>query len=103
MSDTVRSKNGIPIRLTSERWAHITDGHNEMAGMREDVLEVLAGLQGGVQPREQVDAVVDANADAEGDDGEGGGFEADAEEDHERVGEIADDGEGDDDAERGAE
>jgi hypothetical protein len=42
MGDTVQSKNGIPIRLTSERWAHITEGHNELAGMRDDVLEAVA-------------------------------------------------------------
>ena len=42
MGDAVQSKNGIPIRLTSERWAHITEGHNELAGLRDDVLEAVA-------------------------------------------------------------
>ncbi len=47
------SKNGVPIRLTDERWAHITEEHNELAGMRLDVLEtvtqpsrILAGGEG---------------------------------------------------------
>ena len=53
MDYTVKSRNGVPIRLTSERWAHIIEGHNELAGMRDDILEavafptrVLAGQEG---------------------------------------------------------
>jgi hypothetical protein len=42
MSDVVKSKNGIPIRLSAERWTHITEGHNELAGLRDDVLEAVA-------------------------------------------------------------
>jgi hypothetical protein len=42
MLDTVRSRSGIPIRLTDERWAHIVEEHNELAGMRFDVLETVA-------------------------------------------------------------
>ena len=38
----VISKNGVPIRLTDERWSHITEEHTELAGMRLDVLETLA-------------------------------------------------------------
>jgi len=41
MTDTVASKNGIPIRLTDERWVHITEEHNELAGMRREVLETI--------------------------------------------------------------
>lgn len=29
MTETVLSKNNIPIRLTDERWAHITEEHCE--------------------------------------------------------------------------
>ncbi len=43
----------MPIRLTDERWAHITEEHAELAGMRLDVLEavqqpsrILAGEEG---------------------------------------------------------
>jgi hypothetical protein len=42
VNETVVSKNGVPIRLTDERWAHITEEHCELAGQR---VEVLAGLE----------------------------------------------------------
>jgi len=49
----ITTKNGVPIRLTDERWAHITEEHAELAGMRLDVLEavsqperILAGEEG---------------------------------------------------------
>ena len=42
MAESVLSKGGVRVRLTSERWAHITDEHCELAGMRHDVLETLA-------------------------------------------------------------
>jgi hypothetical protein len=29
--DIVNSVNGVPIRLTDERWDHILDGHDEFA------------------------------------------------------------------------
>ncbi len=37
-----RSVNGVPIRLTDERWVHITEEHCELAGLRPDVLETVA-------------------------------------------------------------
>lgn len=42
MIDIVTSKNDVPIRLTDERWAHISEEHNELAGMRLEVLETVA-------------------------------------------------------------
>ena len=39
--DTVNSKNGVPIRLTGERWFHITEEHPEMAGYYFEVLETV--------------------------------------------------------------
>jgi hypothetical protein len=36
---TVISENGVPIRLTNERWLQITEEHGELAGMQ---LEILA-------------------------------------------------------------
>ncbi len=42
MVEKVLSKNGVPIRLTDERWAHISEEHCEMAGMRLEVLETMA-------------------------------------------------------------
>ena len=41
MIETVLSQNNIPIRLTDERWAHITEEHCELAGMRLEVLEAI--------------------------------------------------------------
>ena len=41
MIETVMSQNKIPIRLTDERWAHITEEHCELAGMRLEVLETI--------------------------------------------------------------
>ena len=41
MTDTTTSRNGITIRLTDERWAHITEEHCELAGLRLDVLETI--------------------------------------------------------------
>lgn len=38
----VLSKRGVPIRLTDERWAHITEEHCELAGLRLDILETVA-------------------------------------------------------------
>ena len=37
----VRSRNGVPIRLTEERWQHILRRHPEMDGQRPQVLETL--------------------------------------------------------------
>jgi len=42
MTETVYSKNGVPIRLTDERWVHITEEHSELAGLRLEVLETIA-------------------------------------------------------------
>jgi hypothetical protein len=39
--DGVRSKNGVPIRLTEERWFHSTEEHSEMAGYYFEVLEAM--------------------------------------------------------------
>jgi len=39
--DVVRSKNGVPIRLTDERWLHITEEHSEMAGYYFEALETV--------------------------------------------------------------
>jgi hypothetical protein len=42
MTESVVSKNGVLIRLTDERWVHITEEHNELAGMRLELLETIA-------------------------------------------------------------
>jgi len=38
----VRSVNGVPVRLTEERWKHITSRHPEMVGQHACVLATLA-------------------------------------------------------------
>jgi hypothetical protein len=39
--DVARSKNDVRVRLTEERWLHITEEHSEMAGYYFDVLETV--------------------------------------------------------------
>lgn len=39
--DMVKSKNNVSIRLTEERWFHITEEHSEMAGYYFEVLETV--------------------------------------------------------------
>ena len=36
------SINGVPIRLTEERWEHILDSHPELASYRETLLDAVA-------------------------------------------------------------
>ena len=38
MIGTAVSKNGVPIRLTEERWFHIVENHDELAGLSDEVL-----------------------------------------------------------------
>lgn len=42
MISIIPSKNGIPIRLTDERWAHIIEEHGELADLRQEVLQTVA-------------------------------------------------------------
>lgn len=41
MLESVTSKNDVSIRLTDERWAHITEEHGELAGMRSEILKTV--------------------------------------------------------------
>jgi hypothetical protein len=41
MSNITYSINNIPIRLTDERWTHIVENHDDMAGYYFDVLETV--------------------------------------------------------------
>ncbi len=36
--DIAYSVNNIPIRLTAERWYHIVENHDDVAGHYDDVL-----------------------------------------------------------------
>jgi hypothetical protein len=40
--EIVFSIDGVPIRLTTERWFHIVENHDDVAGYYDDVLEVVA-------------------------------------------------------------
>jgi hypothetical protein len=42
LKNVVLSIQHVPIRLTDERWVHITEEHCELAGMRLEVLETVA-------------------------------------------------------------
>jgi hypothetical protein len=51
--DLATSQNGVPIRLTEERWFHIVENHDDLAGSYDDVLStvenpdlVLSGYRG---------------------------------------------------------
>jgi len=53
MAESVYSKNGVPIRLTDERWAHIIEEHSELASLQSEIVatvanptEIFAGNQG---------------------------------------------------------
>ena len=41
MHSTARSVSGVTIRLTDERWGHITEEHAEVEGHLPDVLEAI--------------------------------------------------------------
>jgi hypothetical protein len=41
VTDRGISTNGISIRLTDERWAHIMEEHSEMAELRPEVLKAI--------------------------------------------------------------
>jgi len=36
--DIVISKNGVPLRLTKERWFHIIENHEDLSGYYDDML-----------------------------------------------------------------
>jgi len=42
MIDRIVSKGGIAIRLTDERWTHITEEHGELSGLRSEVVETVS-------------------------------------------------------------
>jgi hypothetical protein len=39
--DVAVSKNGVPIRLTDERWFHIVENHDDLAGYYDEVLQTI--------------------------------------------------------------
>ena len=41
MVKTAVSKNGMAIRLTDERWAHISEEHGEVSQLQSGILEAI--------------------------------------------------------------
>jgi hypothetical protein len=39
--DIVKSINNVSIRLTDERWIHIIENHDDMAGYYDEVLRIV--------------------------------------------------------------
>lgn len=39
--EIVKSVNGIPIRMTDERWIHIIENHDDLAGYYDEILDVV--------------------------------------------------------------
>lgn len=39
--DRAISTSGVPIRLTDERWLHIVENHDDLAGHYDDVLDTV--------------------------------------------------------------
>lgn len=39
--DIVYSINKVPIRLTEERWFHIVENHDDLAGYYDEILQTL--------------------------------------------------------------
>lgn len=39
--DRAISRNGVPIRLTEERWLHIVENHDDLAGYYDTVLDAV--------------------------------------------------------------
>jgi len=63
MAETVYSKNGVPIRLTDERWAHIMEEHGELVGLQREIVdtvvnptEIFAGNRGECLAMREIEA-----------------------------------------------
>jgi hypothetical protein len=41
MTSSAKSVQDVFIRLTDERWSHITEEHNELTGLKFEVLETI--------------------------------------------------------------
>jgi len=41
MIGIAKSRNGVPIRLTEERWYHIVENHEDLAGYTNEVLATV--------------------------------------------------------------
>ena len=41
MVEIAESVNGVPIRISSERWTHIVENHDDLAGYLPDVIMTI--------------------------------------------------------------
>ena len=41
LMDIVYSKNNVPTRLTVERWLHIVENHDDVAGYYDEILRIV--------------------------------------------------------------
>ena len=39
--DILKSVNRVPIRLTAERWCHIVENHDDLAGFYDEIVDIL--------------------------------------------------------------
>ena len=39
--DIVKSINNVPIRLTDDRWIHIVENHDDLAGYYDEILSIV--------------------------------------------------------------
>ena len=39
--EIAKSKDGIPVRLSEERWIHIVESHDDLAGYYDDILGIV--------------------------------------------------------------
>jgi len=57
MIGSVISKNGVPIRLTEERWFHIVENHDELVGMAYEVLDAIQNPESIVKGEDEIFAI----------------------------------------------
>ncbi|MDA3898183.1 MAG: hypothetical protein PF482_18770 [Desulfobacteraceae bacterium] len=39
--DILKSINEVPIRLTDERWVHIVENHDDLAGFYDEIIDII--------------------------------------------------------------
>ena len=39
--DILKSINQVPIRVTAERWFHIVENHDDLAGFYDEIIDIL--------------------------------------------------------------
>jgi hypothetical protein len=39
--DILKSVNGVPVRLTDERWVHIVENHDDLTGFYDEIGDII--------------------------------------------------------------